>query len=89
MTANAENGVGNNQPIEPVLLRSQLVPEGIAQISGIDFNEYRDRDITVPEMLEGMTNMGFQASAVADAVRIINNMVSGFTDFLTKITDLG
>ena len=60
---------------DAVLVRSQPIPDGVPQIDGIEFNDYRDRDISVPELLKGMTNMGFQASAVADATRIVNKMV--------------
>jgi hypothetical protein len=58
-----------------VLKPSQTVPDGTPQVSGINFDQYSGRDITASELLAGMTNMGFQASAVAEAVRIINDMV--------------
>lgn len=90
-TANANNGDGNDQTsaqqTDAVLVPSQPVPEGIAQISGIEFDDYKNRDITVSEMLEGMTNMGFQASAAADAVRIINNMVSRIIALLNNVVN--
>lgn len=60
---------------DAVLKPSAPVPNGVHQVSGIEFNDYTDRDITVAELVSNMTNMGFQASAVADAVRIINDMV--------------
>lgn len=61
-----------------VLKPSDPVPEGAKQVQGIDFNDYADRSITVEDMISGMANMGFQASSVGEAVRIINNMVSSF-----------
>lgn len=44
-------------------------------VKGIDFDDYQGRDITVNELVAGMADMGFQASAVGDAVRIIDDMV--------------
>ncbi|KAM0805304.1 Deoxyhypusine synthase [Usnea florida] len=61
---------------DAVLRPSAPVPTNVQQVSGVDFNDYPDRDITVVELVSNMTNMGFQASAVADAVRIINDMRS-------------
>lgn len=60
---------------EAVFVASDPVPEGMSVVRGIDFNHHRAQDISVVELVEGMSNMGFQASAVGDAVRIINGMV--------------
>lgn len=49
--------------------------DGARQVKGVEFDDFRERDMTVKEMVTGMASMGFQASAVADAVRIINDMV--------------
>jgi len=62
-----------------VLKPSDPIPNNAQQVDGIDFNQYVGRDITVAEMASGMTNMGFQASAVSEAVRIINGMVRSYT----------
>jgi deoxyhypusine synthase len=59
-----------------VLKPSDPVPEGAKKVQGIDFNDYAGRSITVEDLIGGMANMGFQASSVGDAVRIINGMVS-------------
>lgn len=72
----------NNQPdtqaptlsTDAVLKPSAPIPTGVHEVSGVEFNDYADRDITVADLVSNMTNMGFQASAVADAVRIINDM---------------
>lgn len=61
--------------VHAVLKPSDAVPDGTTQVHGIDFDEFSNRDITVKELVAGMVSMGFQASAVADAVRIINDMV--------------
>jgi len=58
-----------------VLLASEPVPQGTRPVQGLDFNAYQTADITVAELVEGMGSMGFQASAISDAVRIINEMV--------------
>lgn len=60
---------------EAVLVSSASMPEDAVPVRGVDFNQFRDRDITVPELVASMAGMGFQASAVGEAVRIINEMV--------------
>lgn len=59
-----------------VLVPSEAIPEGAREVRGIEFNDHHGRDISVAELVDGMAGMGFQASAVGDAVRIINEMVS-------------
>jgi deoxyhypusine synthase len=61
---------------DAVLKPSEPVPEGSREVQGIDFNQYVSRSITVEELIGGYANMGFQATSVAEAVRIINDMVS-------------
>jgi deoxyhypusine synthase len=72
----------NNAPptsvTDAVLVASEPVPEGTHKVSGVDFEKYQGRDITVAEMVDNMKYMGFQSSAVADAARIINEMVSSY-----------
>jgi hypothetical protein len=75
--AGAQAGKAPSAATDAVLKPSDPVPEGATEVSGIDFNQYAGRDVTVPEMVAAMANMGFQASAVGDAVRIIDGMVSG------------
>ena len=72
-----KNGSANKAPslaTESVLKPSEPVT-GMREVDGIDFDDYVGRDITVSELIAGMTNMGFQASAVTEAARIINDMV--------------
>jgi deoxyhypusine synthase len=64
-----------SQATDAVLLPSDPVPEGVQTVHGVDFNAHDAADITAAELVDGMANMGFQASAVADAVQIINQMV--------------
>jgi deoxyhypusine synthase len=60
---------------DSVLVASGPMPEGAQEVRGVDFDQFQGRDITVAEMVENMTHMGFQGSAVAEAARIINEMV--------------
>ncbi|KAL5340672.1 deoxyhypusine synthase [Aspergillus crustosus] len=59
---------------DAVLVASEPVPEGTHKVSGVDFEQFQGRDITVAEMVDNMKYMGFQSSAVAEAARIINDM---------------
>ncbi|MCJ1442117.1 MAG: Deoxyhypusine synthase [Stictis urceolatum] len=61
---------------DAVLKESDPVPNGMVEVNGIDFNKYDDCDIPVHELVSAMGNMGFQASAVSEASRIINDMKS-------------
>jgi deoxyhypusine synthase len=60
---------------DAVLVASDPVPEGAHKVHGIDFNAHHAADISVAELVDDMANMGFQASAIAEAVQIINHMV--------------
>lgn len=62
-----------------VLVPSEAIPEDAKQVKGLEFDQYADRDITAAELVENMATMGFQASAVAEAARVINDMVTGIT----------
>ncbi|KAI5299995.1 hypothetical protein KEM56_002835 [Ascosphaera pollenicola] len=57
-----------------VLQASEPVPEGVEKVKGVDFNEFKDRDITAAELVDNMASMGFQATSVGEAARIINEM---------------
>ena len=59
-----------------VLKPSEPVPTAMRRVDGIEFDKYAEKELTVSELLGGMADIGFQASAVTEAVRIINNMVS-------------
>ena len=74
----APNGQASATATGAVLKPSDPVPQGVRRVNGIEFNDYGGRDITVKELVAGMADMGFQASAVGDAVRIINDMVRFF-----------
>ena len=75
----------STEPVPPsaatdaVLVPSEPVPEGSLEVHGVDFERFYGRDITVAEMMDNMLHMGFQASAVAESVRVINDMVRQIT----------
>lgn len=58
-----------------VLVQSSGMPEGSQKVEELDFNKFAGRAITVDDLISGMNHMGFQASSVGEAVRIINDMV--------------
>ena len=60
---------------DAVLKPSEPIPDGATEVQGIDFDNYADRSITVDELVAGMASMGFQATSVGEAVRIIEGMV--------------
>lgn len=60
---------------DAVLKASDPVPEDAVPVIGLDFDEHKSRDISVAEMVGNMTNMGFQATSVGKAAKIINDMV--------------
>ncbi|RAK95431.1 deoxyhypusine synthase [Aspergillus ibericus CBS 121593] len=73
----SHEAAGNAPPsavMDAVLVASEPVPEGTQKVSGVDFDRFQGRDITVAEMVDNMKYMGFQGSAVAEAARIVNDM---------------
>lgn len=75
----AKNGVADKAPpakaADAVLKASVPIPVDAKEVSGIEFNNNQNRDMTVTEMISAMAGMGFQATAVSEAARIINEMV--------------
>lgn len=63
---------------DAVLVPSNEMPEGSQKVEELDFNKFAGRPITVDDLMSGMNHMGFQASSIGEAVRIINNMVRCF-----------
>ncbi|PNS15457.1 hypothetical protein CAC42_716 [Sphaceloma murrayae] len=61
---------------QAVLKPSDPPPEGAAPVVGIDFDHHEQDDITVADMVFGMEHMGFQATSVGQAARVINDMRS-------------
>ncbi|KAK8134255.1 deoxyhypusine synthase [Apiospora sp. TS-2023a] len=71
---------GDNQPpsgaTAAVLVPSDELPKDAQKVQEIDFNALlaSGRPITVDDIMTSMPFMGFQASAMGEAVRIINGM---------------
>ncbi|KAL1304455.1 hypothetical protein AAFC00_003451 [Neodothiora populina] len=59
---------------DAVLKPSDPVPEDAVPVVGLDFDKYREEDITAAEMVASMARMGFQASSVGQAAKIIDGM---------------
>ncbi|KAK4186123.1 putative deoxyhypusine synthase [Podospora australis] len=70
--------MASNQPpsaaTEAVLVQSIEMPEDAQKVEELDFNKLKGRPITADDLLQGMKHMGFQASSMCEAVRIINEM---------------
>ncbi|KAI9725983.1 MAG: Deoxyhypusine synthase [Chrysothrix sp. TS-e1954] len=75
-THNLMTKAAPNQATSAVLKRSDPVPDTAVGVRGIDFNAYRDHAPDIDELVACMATSGFQATAVADAVRIINTMIT-------------
>jgi deoxyhypusine synthase len=74
VTQNDNNSVLPSSAAAAVLVPSAPIPDHVQKVRGVDFNDYADRDITVAELVSNMATMGFQASAIGEATRIINDM---------------
>jgi len=59
---------------EAVLVKSEEMPKDAQKVEELDFNKLKG-PITAEDLFEGMRHMGFQASSMCEAVRIINDMV--------------
>ncbi|KAK0613630.1 Deoxyhypusine synthase [Immersiella caudata] len=59
---------------DAVLVKSVEMPEGAQKVEELDFNKLKGRPISVDDLYQGMKNMGFQASSMCEAIRIINEM---------------
>lgn len=58
-----------------VLKPSVPMPSMSTKIRGVDFNDYLSTPITVTQLTSHLSRTGFQASNLARAIEIINNMV--------------
>ena len=77
MAADLEgNGDLPSSVTDAVLVKSNEMPVGSQKVEELDFNKLAGRPITVDDLMSGMNNMGFQASSIAKAARIINDMVT-------------
>ncbi|KAK8203120.1 Deoxyhypusine synthase [Zalaria obscura] len=67
-------GAAPNGATDAVLKPSDPVPEGSIPVVGLDFDKYAERDITVSELVGNMASMGFQATSVGQAAKVIDGM---------------
>lgn len=56
-------------------MKSEAMPADAQPVEELDFNKLKG-PITAQDLYLGMRHMGFQASSTAEAIRIINDMVS-------------
>lgn len=59
---------------DAVLKHSVEVPEDFVKVSGVDYSQDAAYNSTATHLIDSMRNMGFQASSVASACDIINEM---------------
>lgn len=59
---------------DAVLVQSEEMPKDAQKVEELDFNKIKG-PVTAQDLLEGMRHMGFQATSMCEAVRIINDMV--------------
>lgn len=60
---------------DAVLVKSEEMPKDAQQVEELDFNKI-EGPVTAEHLFLGMRHMGFQASSIGEAIRIINEMVS-------------
>ncbi|KAK1595056.1 deoxyhypusine synthase [Colletotrichum navitas] len=58
---------------DAVLVVSEEMPEGAQKVEELDFDDLNG-PITAEDLFRGMRYMGFQASSLAESIRIINDM---------------
>jgi hypothetical protein len=71
----ADNGTAPSGATDAVLKPSDPVPEGAMPVKGLDFNDFKNVDITAAELVANMAQMGFQASSIGQAAKIVDGMV--------------
>jgi deoxyhypusine synthase len=77
MATNTDNGTHAAPSVSTaaVLKQSIEMPLGAQKVEELNFDDFAGRSITVEDLISGTSNMGFQASSIGEAVRIINEMV--------------
>jgi deoxyhypusine synthase len=78
MVSDITKGQAPDAAQDAVLKPSEFATEGVQEISGVDFNKYANRNITVAELVDSMSTMGFQATSIGEAVKLVNEMVGHF-----------
>ena len=75
-SSNATDGTAPSGATDAVLKPSDPVPVDALPVKGLDFNNFTNGNISVAELVDGMTNMGFQATSIGRAAQVINGMRS-------------
>ena len=87
MTASGSvNGTAPSGATDAVLKASDPVPEGAVPVEGLDFDAFKDRNVTAAELVEKMGNMGFQATSIGQAAKIVDGMVGTSTLLSSKFS---
>lgn len=74
MDSMASDGSAPSGATDAVLKPSDPMPQDAISVTGLDFDAYRNRNITVAELVQNMSTMGFQASSIGQASRIVDGM---------------
>jgi deoxyhypusine synthase len=73
--AQNDQGAPPTQATDAVLVQSEAMPVDAQRVEELDFNTIKG-PVTAEDLLLGMRHMGFQASSIGEAIRIINDMVT-------------
>ncbi len=71
-----------------VLKPSAPVAASARPVTGLEFNDYKEKQLTAEDLVRSMGGMGFQATAVCEAARIVNDMVSRCESCQTYVPQL-
>ncbi|CZR53630.1 deoxyhypusine synthase [Phialocephala subalpina] len=74
ITSSEAQGAPPSTVTDAVLVPSNEMPKDAQKVEELEFNKFAGRPITVDDLISGMNHMGFQASSIGEAVRIINDM---------------
>lgn len=80
MNGNQSDTARPSGAAQAVLKPSDPPPEDATEVKGINFDRYAEKNISVVDMVEAMEHMGFQASSVGQAAKVINGMVRCIVD---------
>lgn len=89
----ATNGVDGKNAAPPVstaavLKQSITMPDGAQKVDDLNFDDFAGRSMTVEDLINSTSNMGFQASSIGEAVRIINEMARNSSHLLSYFFNL-
>lgn len=79
-TSHKQNG-GPDQAKAAVLVQSAPIPDDAVPVVGPDLTKIRD----IKSLMESYTRIGFQATSLARAIEIVQNMVAAKFPLMTSI----